>query len=112
MDTSDWMSVVIENKDDLRDLIENYHPFYESKSNHKITAPAAEEACKVIRKDISKKTVVDPVLEWDSELPKNNISKLYKLLNDAWVGVPETRSCWKIRGFKVACSLLEDPPEE
>ena len=93
----------------------NYHPGVmkaEQLSDFEITAPGAEAASVVIRERIAAETKGRDILaEFDRAVEREDIQALYSILNSAWFGVPESTSCWQIPGFKVAVSLLDDPPE-
>jgi hypothetical protein len=100
----------------LRELLAEYHPVNQQRARPypvgPITAPGAEAACEVVRGDIAKNFEGDPVIEFDDALERGDEIKIAKLLNDAWFGVPETTSCWRIPGFREAVDLLEDPPDD
>lgn len=105
-----WLDAVNENKEDLRQLVRNYHPASSTgrRENLSITAPGAEAACVAVRELIAKESPdVSPVELFDEALKAGNIPKIYGLLNSAWFGVPESTSCWSIPGFRVAVDLLD-----
>ena len=108
-----WLYKAREHQDDLRSLVGNYHPSA-GKPRHqmRITAPAAEAACERIRASIATREKEDPVVRFDRALMTGDIHEVNTVLNEAWFGVPESTSCWNIRGFSVAVDLMDDPPEE
>ncbi len=53
-----------------------------------------------------------PLARFDDALACGDWETLWTLLNETWIGVPESTSCWSIRGFAEAVALLEDPPED
>lgn len=81
---------------------------------HPITAAGAEFACAQIRKKLTQEQAgeLDPVVRFDAALTAGDFAVLNKLLSDAWFGVPESTSCWQIRGFAAAVDLMDDPPED
>lgn len=128
MTTKEWIEQARENAIPLRELLQGYHPRsnyrpkglmievagedVEVELRHPITAPNAERACEAVREEIRKKEGDDPLVEFDSALATEDIGKLTCLLNEAWFGVPESTSCWRIPGFHEAVELLDDPPEQ
>ncbi len=111
-----WLVTAVYHRDVLRDFIACYHPaaplFFQLNRNLTITAPKAEALCEKIREEIRRNNLKDPVESFNKALEKDNVKELLNLLNSAWFGVPESRDCWGIRGFKEAVDLMEDPPEE
>lgn len=110
-----WLDYVKIHKDVLENFLANYHPVYrgvKSKPTDRITAPNAERACEVVRADIRRTTEGDPVKDFRDALTNNNVNVIAKLLNQAWFGVPESRDCWSIQGFKEAVHLVEDVPTD
>src|SRR5678816_773297 len=114
---TEWMNIVRENKEDLLDLIKNYHPVNRQLGRRKnedwITAPNAELACTVIRKAIRDSYQgMPPDMMFEQAMGDNDWATINLILNDAWFGVPESRSAWNIRGFRTAVHLIEEPPDE
>lgn len=131
MTVSRWMEQVHQHKDKLRDLVASWHPsarFPRALQDEsvlltdgsavavpfamEITAPNAERACQEIRQQIRKEEQDDPVERFDKAVTSADVGEIMSLLNSAWFGVPESTSCWQIRGFAEAVDLLDDPPEE
>jgi hypothetical protein len=126
----EWLLQAREHADDLAYLIEHYHPVNRVRMDRRfpgtifgdpvrippperlpITAASTERACETIREDIRKNFEGDPVAEFRRALDAGDVGRVNTLLNDAWFGVPESTSCWQIRGFRAAVTLLEDLPE-
>lgn len=116
MTKKEWIAKTKANLPDLRDLIARYHPSSKgfggiSLVGLPITAPGAEEACGNVRKAIAGDPKnLNPLLRFQEAIDKQDISTMYSILNDAWFGVPESTSCWRIRGFSIAVDLMEDVP--
>lgn len=118
MTEREWMEQAAQNRDVLRELIAVYHPSSHARNPQfwkvQITAPNAEHALNApggIRDQIRAEVPEDPAQLFDTALSAGDFDTTYSLLNGAWFGVPESTSCWMIRGFKEAVELLEDPPE-
>jgi hypothetical protein len=79
-----------------------------------ITAPNAEVARQTVVKHMlmNGECQGDPVKRLEVALAVGNIGEINSILNRAWFGVPESTSCWNIRGFKEAVDLMDDPPEQ
>jgi hypothetical protein len=118
MTKEQWINQARANADDLRSLVSEYHPTRVSgrKQSHRrlITAPNAEAACRNVRSTIveEQKAKPDPVERFDAALKIGDWAEVSGLLSDAWFGVPESTSCWRIRGFSAAVDLMDDPPED
>jgi len=110
---SEWFDLLHDHWDDLKALVMSCHPRadYQLREDMPITAPAAEQACETVRRQLS--AAGEPVTEQLLQQLKDSgdADGLYSLLSGAWFGVPESTSCWRIPGFGVLCSLLEDPPK-
>jgi hypothetical protein len=116
MTTEQWLSEAKSNKEALLSLLVNYHPRsgkFSIKERLPITAGGAEAACENVRRSIQlrDKDRPSPISEFQDALDKNDWIMINRLLNDAWFGVPESTSCWRIIGFKEAIALIEDLPE-
>lgn len=110
---SEWLARVAAAAENLRSLIGEFHPWYsKNHPEYPITAQAAENACNDIRNEIRRENKGDPIVRFNAALTADNIGTLMSLLNEAWFGVPESTACWRIKGFKEAVDLLDDPPEE
>lgn len=122
MTESDYLNYADAHKDKLIRLINNFHPVNRQPGRRRatvsnndkgdfITAPNAEAACGVIRKVIKDDYKGNPSDDFCKALVEKNWGTIFKILNEAWFGVPESTSCWEIDGFKEAVTLLEDWPE-
>lgn len=115
MTSLEWIELARNHGEDLQSLIAEYHPsarVHAIRHEMEITAQAAERACELVREEIVREDPSDPVKRFVLALATGNVLDTYDLLNEAWFGVPESTSCWGIRGFKEAVELLEDPPEQ
>lgn len=114
MTQDEWLDEVEKNKLKLLALVAQFHPSsYRKKKDVQITAPAAEDVCEKIRNEI-RRTEQDesysPEVRFARALEARKFEVVYSMLNDTWMGVPETDQCWNFIGFPEAVSLLEDPP--
>ena len=117
MTKEQWIEIVRNNEEILRNFITRYHPINlrPRKDNDvmvNITAPQAERACEVVRESIRKESFERPDVVFNIALQKEDCSAIADLISAAWFGVPESTSCWQIEGFKEAVDLMDDPVEE
>src|SRR5579872_6733459 len=117
MTKQEWLATCKEHEDELESLIDSWHPasynFGKTNLDLPITAPGAEAACEHVRKEIYEETTDDrPSQQFLKALIRNDVKDVYTLLSAAWFGVPESTGCWHIKGFGLACDLLDDPPED
>ena len=118
MTQQEWLNKAIIHKEVLMEFVSNFHPYNLSPHKDtdvmspKITAPQAERACEVIREVIRKQSFERPDVQFNIALQKEDYYTIWTLLQDAWMGVPESTSCWQITGFKEAVDLMDDPPGE
>ena len=132
MTSSEWMTKVRDNEQDLLNLIRDWHPVSRI-TNHRgtefvavdgdlieinkpamtITAPNVERVCANVRKHIIKNEAgkADPTDRFKEAMANSDVSSIMSLLSSAWFGVPESTDCWQIPGFSTACDLMDDPPE-
>lgn len=113
----EWLGLAKKNSGLLTAFIASWHPILQSEKTKwggmHITAPNAERACIEIRKQIVREEKhTNPVREFNIALTESNVEKIYTLLNSAWFGVPESRDCWQIEGFRESVELLEDMPDD
>lgn len=112
----EWLGKVRVYKNDLVFLLENYHPNNRQPGRRKnqdfITAPGAEAACTVIRKQIKDKNEGDPIERFNKAFNEHDVTTILALLNEAWFGVPESVTAWGIKGFREAVELIEEPPDD
>lgn len=114
MTKQEWLDKAKKHQNELTYLISNWHPTkQQAYGDMTITAPASEIACGYVRDKIifEDKNKEDAVLRFNKALAADDINTINKLLNDVWFGVPESRDCWQIKGFKEAVDLMEDFPE-
>jgi len=116
-DKKSWLDYVRLHQGKLYDFVWNYHPSENVGSISEdewltITAPAAEEACAVVRKKIAEDSVGKPRAKdrFVKAVEAEDVGEIYSLLQSAWFGVPESTSCWGVEGFKEAVDLLDYPP--
>ena len=117
-----WIAEVREHASELRALLTDWHPVNLASREARgkpqpaqpgpITAGATEAACVAVRAQIARDREGDPVRDFDEALAAGQVGRIYRLLSDTWFGVPESRDCWQIVGFKVAVDLMDDPPDE
>ena len=120
MKTQDWIATFNRSKNELRDLIAQFHPSVKAhtsaltKKTYKVTASSAEEACKVVRKQIRQMESQNPITVFDTlaENPAIHIKELTSLLSGAWFGLPESSSVRSLPGFFELCDLCEGIDQE
>ena len=121
MTRAEWLAQCLGGADKLKALLREYHPVNRQPGTRRatardpgdyITAPSAEHACVDVRANIRQNFEGNPCALFDEALLDGDVSKLMKLLNEAWFGVPESTSCWRIDGFAEAVSLIADLPED
>lgn len=120
MEKQDWIDTFNRSKNELRELVEQFHPSVKAytsaltKNTYKVTASSAEEACKVVRKLIRKRETQNPLTIFDTlaEDPALHNKELTSLLNDTWFGLPESASVRNLPGFYALCDLCEGVDEE
>lgn len=130
MEKQDWIDTFNRSKNELRELVEQFHPSSKAKVREgaptvevpagvillpcPITAPTAEEACEVVRKQIQRTKPQNPLTIFDTlaEDPALHTKELTSLLSGAWFGMPESRSVRSLPGFFELCDLCEGVDEE
>ena len=106
----DWLAFAKENEQKLCRLMHNYHPFYRKGMHPKmhITAQRAERACEFLRREIVQSFQGDtPVDAFKFALESGHAPLIYTLMNETWIGVPESTAAYQIDGFNECCELLE-----
>lgn len=117
-----WLDKVKAHQVVLAALIADYHPAARARVRDRqmanrvvddmpITAPMAERACSRVRESIAAEYKTDPVVDFDNAIKSEDTGKIIVILNQAWFGVPESTSCWKIPGFGVAVELIDGLPD-
>ena len=112
---SNWMAYVQRNEKKLVGIVEKYHPSNLAKNENEpmlITAPAAEDACAVVRKQIAEEEDGDINVRFATALMTEDAVEINSILNSTWFGVPESTECWKIEGFKELVEVVENWNEE
>ena len=114
MTKQEWLQKARDNQDELVNLIAVYHPTNNGPALP-ITAPVVEANSVAIRKQIKNDMeycLESAVVKFNKAIVAGNDGEIYNILQETWFGVPESTSCWNIRGFAECVSLLEDPWEE
>lgn len=115
MTEAEWIEYAKANQQKLEYLIGRYHPVRLETilpdGEMRITAPNAENACIGVRDHIRRNFEGDPITQFANALKNSDIARANTILNEAWFGVPESTSCWRIEGFREAVRLMEDLPE-
>ena len=118
MTKSRFFEIIKVNKVNLRKLIKDYHPVNlpshadTDSMSPDITAPQAERACEQMRQQIKVTSFDYPEVLFDIAITKQDTESIYVLLEQTWIGVPESHFCWQIPGFNTMVDLLDDPIEE
>ena len=114
MNKHDYLQFARDSEQELCQLIGEYHPIYRKMhSEMDVTAPQAEIACENVREAIRRENPsYDPLHAFQRALLEEDNVVVAQILNETWFGVPESTSCWLIRGFTEAITLMEDPVEE
>lgn len=104
-----WIEKARKNSEVIRGIILAFHPYYDArKHSHKITANDAEKMCEFIRRRIKHETLYDPVAVFVDSLKKGDADTCWKILNEAWFGLPESLETRLIDGFSVFADLCEE----
>lgn len=114
MTDQEWIERARQVKPQLLVLVQAWHPAASTRADRdgfEITASLPEEACEQFRKEIAEKFSGEPCQRLEQALAAGDIGTVSSILNQAWIGVPESTNCWRIPGFEEAVSLLEDMPE-
>lgn len=102
-------------KDELSQMIGDFHPYYQRQHAMKITASAAEETCRVVRESIVAETERDPC-ERFHEMLKSRDPMISSIFNQVWFGMPESEYVRSYPGFGMLCDLCSEDhlivPEE
>lgn len=128
MEKQDWVDTLNKSKNELRALVERFHPAATTKvevageqvelpasvlaGNFPITASGAEAACESVRREIRAKYAGSPLDRFDAAVEKMDTRELSSLLNDAWFGMPESASVREVPGFHALCDLCEGVDDE
>ena len=124
MNKEEWFQLLNDNFDNIKGLVETYHPYYLDRhlqtisgnpeygtekseqltylENH-ITAPRAE---------IARQQVLKTIKIEKPDLYSQDIEYLIRILNGTYFGIPESLSAHALPGFGVLCDLCSDFPNE
>ena len=105
MNKTEYINFARKNEAEMKSAIYTFHPYFAEGSNadYNISAPAAETACKVVRKQIKDETIESPIkqyLEYDADT-------IMSIANAVWFGMPESSSVRNHSAFAVVCELAE-----
>ena len=106
MTKNEWLQIITDNLETLSEFVAGYGGGKEVE-DMPITAPTVEK----VRKGLLKGLPQTSNLALKEALIAEDDGVLYSIFQRAWLGVPESRDCWKIPGFSLVCDLLGDPPE-
>lgn len=97
-----WQSVN-NNWPQLIRLIEKFHP---NGKGHDIkpTPIAAEAVCEMFRNS----DILEPVNTANDARNRQDDTLMYQILNETWIGMPESPQVRHEPGFHTLCDLLED----
>lgn len=113
MTTQEWLNNVVENGHTLLSLVASFHPASGRQPyGLPITAPNAEKACEPMRKQIEKNldyALESPHRKFLEAVKYREAGAIYTILQETWLGVPESTDCWSLTGFKECVNLLDDP---
>lgn len=111
-----WWANVDAHWANLRALIERWHPSSsqapEAFPPLEVTAARVEPLRQLFAGNIAKESAALPPVADRAEAARagRDHETFAAILNEAWMGVPESTSCWEIPGFGVLCELCGDPP--
>jgi hypothetical protein len=114
MTKQDYLQFARDSEQELCQLIGEYHPIYRKMhSEMDVTAPQAELACEHVREAIRRENpCYNPLHAFQRALPEGDTVVIAQVLQETLVGTPESTSCWLIKGFTEAVTLMEDPVED
>lgn len=97
----EWWEFVDTNWDDLKNLIETFHPARKNAPQLEITAERAEVIRRVICKDIVE------LCDYE-KLKQEKDDRLLDVFNQTYWGIPESTSSWNYNGFGLICDLCSE----
>lgn len=125
---TEWVEIFNKNKENLRKLVQTFHPSAEKvvevageevvvdpkppEGSFPITAHSAELACAGIRQEIAANKSGDPVARFDAAAKDMATDVLVGILNETWFGMPESTSVRALLGFHALCDLCEGIDED
>lgn len=111
-----FWTLLDDNWDDIFALIVKFHPVLSKDlSDFKITAGRAEEVCRDLRQSISDeyfKGFSGDFANLVSNAKENREYNILRILNETWIGMPESADVRKLRGFSILCTLCEYEPTD
>lgn len=110
MTVEEWWEKVDQNWDDLVSIIKRFHPRKGIRDDKwfPITAPRAEIAASRVRNTIKTENPLGIATQAKTE---RDVQTLLKILTEAWLGAPESRSVYSVPGFGLMCHLMEGPDD-
>jgi hypothetical protein len=120
MEKQDWIDTFNRSKNELRDLVEQFHPSVKAhtsaltKKTYKVTASSAEHSIRQLIRRTRQMEPQNPLTIFDvlAEDPALHNKELTSLLSGAWFGLPESRSVRSLPGFFELCDLCEGVDKE
>ena len=106
MNRTEYVEYAKQHQQEFEDAIAAFHPKfcnrYDNLPIESFSASGAEEACRIVRKQIreSDDKVRLPITDWS---PDN----IMKLANSVWFGMPDTASIRYHQSFSMICNLAE-----
>jgi hypothetical protein len=91
--------------DYIFDFVRLFHPGYKQKHNMDISTQKAEDMCESFRKDITRKCAVSDL---KIAIIHKNENLVRTILNEAWIGAPESLSVRQHPGFYPLCDILDE----
>lgn len=107
--TEEYLELLLNNFSQINYLVSQYHPYYQNKHFHKITANGAEHACEIVREEIRKENKEPNLFE---SLKNKDCLEINRICNAVWFGMPESMESRYEPGFNVLCDLCSEFPED
>jgi hypothetical protein len=104
----EWWLLLDHHASELEDLVSNFHPRSGNDHDFAITAPMAEQACEVVRREIRSERTSESPLDQFRRMRKNRDPEMCSLLNKVWFGLPESTESRYQAGFGVLCDLCSE----
>lgn len=99
-----WWRLANDHRQELSELLRRFHPFYGRREPLPITAPRVEQLAETYRKELRS---VDPRPHFEGCFVNQN-PFLADLLNEGWIGIPESLAAHSLPGFGVLCDLCSE----
>lgn len=97
----EWWEFVDTNWDDLKNLIETFHPARKNTPEMTITASRTEELRKVFAGEFTE-------LADYEKMKEERDTKLANVLDETYWGIPESTDAWCFTGFGLLCDLCSE----